>query len=367
MRPSALMIVFTLAGPSAFAQHPSPSPPDATTAATEAEDTHQSPSMQLLGFGDVSFVAPTADEEPSSPAFVLGQLDLFITSRLSERLSVLGEIVFEASDDNTVVADVERLLLRYARSESLIVSAGRYHTAIGYYNTAYHHGSWFETAVGRPFLFEFEDEGGVLPIHNVGLSVTGRIPSGGLGLHYVAEIGNGRASHSEHAEAVQIVNDENDRKAVNLALLLRPDSVSGLQVGVSGYFDRLEPREAPTPSISQTILAVHAVFQNSKVEWLSEALVLRHAPRGRATTNTPGFYAQAARKIGRWRPYLRYQYVSAPAGDLVISQLGRQHGPSLGVRYDLGDFAALKAQYDRLNVRGRDARDTFTVQAAFTF
>jgi hypothetical protein len=43
-----------------------------------------------------------------------------------------------------------------------------------------------QTAVGRPFIFAFEDEGGILPIYNVGLSAAGRVPSGGLNLQYVA-------------------------------------------------------------------------------------------------------------------------------------------------------------------------------------
>ena len=96
---------------------------------------------------------------------------------------------------------------------------GRYHTSIGYYNTAYHHGKWFQTAVGRPFLFRFEDEGGILPIHNVGVSVQGRIPSGKLGLNYVAEMGNGRTSRSLDLSPVQNVVSEKNGKSINLALI----------------------------------------------------------------------------------------------------------------------------------------------------
>jgi hypothetical protein len=50
------------------------------------------------------------------------------------------------------------------------VVVGRFHSAIGYSNTAYHHGTWLQTTTGRPLLFQFEDQGGILPIHNVRLT-----------------------------------------------------------------------------------------------------------------------------------------------------------------------------------------------------
>src|ERR1700693_1282608 len=46
---------------------------------------------------------------------------------------------------------------------------------------------------GRCF-FKLRIGAGILPIHNVGVEAFGRIPSGRWGLHYVAEVGNGRAS-----------------------------------------------------------------------------------------------------------------------------------------------------------------------------
>ena len=173
-------------------------------------------------------------------SFLLGQLDLFITSRLSEKFSVLSELILEAGQDNAFTFEVHRLLLKYSMNDYFNLSAGRYHTSIGYYNTAYHHGSFFQTTVNRPFLFAFESRGGILPLHNVGLSATGRIPNAPFGLHYVAEIGNGRAARPG-ARPVQSVVDENNGKSFNLALYSRPSQIPGLQTGFSVYHDNLTP------------------------------------------------------------------------------------------------------------------------------
>src|SRR6185503_11404494 len=158
-------------------------------------------------------------------------------SNLADNFSILSELVFKAGNDNRYVINAERLLLRYAPNPYLTLGVGRYHTAIGYYNTAYHHGSWFETAVTRPTIFAYR--GGLIPIHDVGVMASGRIPSGSAGLHYVFELGNGQSSQSAAAEPTQNLVDENDGKAVNVGIFARPEILSGLQVGFSTHRDRL--------------------------------------------------------------------------------------------------------------------------------
>lgn len=88
---------------------------------------------------------------------------------------MLSELTFESGDDNNIGVDLERALLIYSPNDRLQLGVGRAHTSIGYYNTAYHHGNWFETAAVRPFLFRYEDDGGILPVHNVGLTATQRL------------------------------------------------------------------------------------------------------------------------------------------------------------------------------------------------
>ena len=334
--------------------------------------------LRIRGYSDVTFHAndhihdsPQCQAYTCFPSsFTLGQVNLFITSDLSERFKFLSEIVFESDENNNFGVDVERILLQYSQSDFLNISAGRYHTAIGYYNTAYHHSTWFQTTTGRPFLFEFEDKGGPLPIHNVGVSVSGRIPSGALGLHYVAEVGNGRASNSyvpplgQTANAVQSYVDENSHKAFNVALFARPDSVRGLQVGFSAYRDVLKPATVP---IGETILAAHAVFIQPNFELLNEALVIRHTPEGGRVFDTLGWYTQVSKRFGSYRPYFRYQYLNASNSEPLFPDIRLRAGPSVGVRFDPTDFVALKFQYDYTSLRAQQGMNGLALQAGFTF
>ena len=358
--------------PAPSTQEPEPGQPDSVM--TDRMDLSKT-LLNIRGFGDVSFHDDSQKGVASS--FALGQLDLFVTSDISDKYRFLSEIVFEGGPDNiygTTVGpensfgvDVERYLLQYSHNDYLNISVGRGHTAIGYYNTAYHHSTWMQTATARPFLFEFEDRGGILPVHTVGVSANGMIPSKSLGLHYVAELGNGRESRiAIGSEPVQNVIDDTDHKAYNLALFARPDALRGFQAGFSFYRDVLVP--AASPKIGESILAAHAIFIRPKFEWLSEALLDRHAPVGTSIVfNTPGFYSQISRQFGSYRPYFRYEYLNVAHNEPVFPDVALRHGPIFGLRYDATESVALKFQYNYTFLRNQQAVSGLTAQVGFTF
>jgi hypothetical protein len=340
--------------------------------------------LHIRGYADVGFFAtPGADNTPGSHStFALGQFNLFMTSRISPRAGVLAELVVEPDPSNGVGVDLERLLFNYSVSDSLNFSLGRYHSSIGYYNTAFHHSAWMQTTVDRPFLFDFEDDGGILPIHNVGLSVTGALPSRRLGLHYVVEVGNGRTSRSRLDEAVQNRIDENNRKSVNIGFFVQPERWQGLQAGVSYYVDRLTPDPgtlfqnpaspfplsvAAEPRIDERILAAHLVYQTGHFEFLNEVLMIGHDLNGYRNFHTPGFYSQISRRWGQARPYFRYQYVNANPYEPVFGDVGLRQGPTAGLRFDISESSAFKAEYDRIMLRGYNATNAMATQVSFAF
>jgi hypothetical protein len=342
---------------------PAPAP---QAAAGEMHMGNEAPRLQIKGFSDIRYVASSLPGSTNS--FALGQFNLFITSKLSDRFSVLAEVVTEADTaTNQFGIELERLLLNYHQSDLFNMGVGRYHSAIGFYNTAYHHSSWLQTTVDRPFLFEFEDGGGVLPIHNVGITMNGAIPSGSLGLHYVAEIGNGRATRTQFGQnPVQNVTDENNGKSFNFALFARPEGVRGLQFGASGYHDNLTPLTGP--NVDEVILSAHAVYQSAKFEFMNEAILLHHTPsNGTPSVNAPGFYSQISRGWGKYRPYFRYEYLNVPDRDLIFPDVHRMNGPLFGLRYDWGEYAAFKIQYQRTMRRLEPDYNILTLQTSFAF
>jgi hypothetical protein len=327
--------------------------------------------LKLNVFGDVGY--ETRDLKPSTNTFEIGSLDLFMTAHLSEKVSALAEVLFIAADDNSILPDVERLLLQYRRNDYFTAAIGRYHTSIGYYNTAFHQGAWFQTAVDRPFMYAFDDNGGFLPLQEVGVTTSGIIPSGKLGLSYVAEVGNGR-NHLLGGEPAQNAQDTNNGKSVNIALSAHPTWLNGVEMGFSIYHDYLTFSD--NVNHSELISTVHFVYLNSTYEFLNEAMLVRHVGSSTGAPgvfHTPAFYTQFSRRFRSYRPYFRYEYINAGVNEPIYGDptdgplVGRRNGPSLGLRYDFTEHTAFKLQYDRAQRRGVPSSNGLDTQFAFTF
>jgi hypothetical protein len=146
-------------------------------------------------FGDIDYQAThDGGSDSTTNSFSAPRLELFLTSTQG-KLAFLAETMFEVGEANGLGVDIERIEVGYLFSDLFRLRVGRFHTAIGYYNDAYHHGRYFQMTVDRPTMVRFEDEGGLLPAHSVGVHVDGRFELGGAGsLRYDAEISNGRGS-----------------------------------------------------------------------------------------------------------------------------------------------------------------------------
>jgi type II secretory pathway pseudopilin PulG len=334
--------------------------------------------IRFQGFGSVTYKASDANPSeqgaslgfrPGSPGnFAVGDVDLFLTSQLSNRTSVLGEVVFSEQNSGEFETDVERLLLKYNPSDYLKMSFGRFHTATSYYNTVFHHGLWLQTAADRPLVVEFSDHGGLLPSQAIGASVTGRIPSGPLGLNYILEYGSAATIRPQITTPDAPEIDENNGNEITGGLFLKPDFLPGLDVGGSFYHDRINP-DSDNLHIGQSVASAHAVYTTPRFEFLNEAFLIQHKIRETGQTfNTPAFYSLISQQFaGKWRPYFRYQYVNASAASPLFADVSFRHGPSAGMRYDFNDYVAMKLQFDHTIRRGLTSFNDVLAQMAFRF
>jgi hypothetical protein len=314
-------------------------------------------------FGDVRFTGSDLKETKNS--FQVNDLDFLFTGRLSDKITALSEITFELGEGGLTKTSARRALLQYVPSDRFKISAGQFQTAIGYYNTAYYHARWLATTADRPLLFQPSDEGGVLPTSLVGVTATGSIPSGALGLSYLAEVGTSDLHRTSLGEGNVI--EENKSNAFNLGLLSRPTALHGLQTGFSYYKANMSP--TGIPGMRQTVMAAHIVYQTPRFEFLNEALDIRQSLNdgsGRVF-HTPGAYSQISRQFHSIRPYFRYEYLRAADDNPLFSDVGRRNGPLVGLRYDFSEYAAFKAEYQRTDRNKQPSVNTGTVQVDFTF
>jgi len=355
---------------------------DASAAASQLPavpdlDSHGFHGIRWRGFGEVNYkVLDQRTPElgmfgfvPGSAGnFFTGDFDLLLTSAITDKASVLSEIVIGEEDAQSFNVDLERLLFKYDYNDHLKASFGRYHTGIGYYNTAFHSGKWLQTAADRPLIMEYADHGGLLPTQAIGVSVTGWIPSGSLGLNYLIEYGSSDTIRPELDEPQDAPEDENNGNSINFGLFARPDWAPGLQIGGSVYHDRISDfQRGPTVRLGQTIVNAHLVYTAHNVEFLNEGYLVRHAyEQDGPTYNMPAFYSQFSRQFGRISPYFRYQYINANPGS-IFDDVKLRHGPSFGARYDFNANVGFKAQLDHTLRKNLPDLNGLHLQLVFAF
>jgi hypothetical protein len=328
------------------------------------------PNLQIHGFGDVDFSATNQKGSTSNSGFSMGQFVLHFASALSGKVSYFGEVSFTAQPTTYEVA-VERSIIRYDYNDYFKLSFGKYHTPIGYWNTAFHHGAWLQTTISRPEMVKFG--GSLIPIHFVGAQAEGNLPSGGLGLGYSLGLGNGRGSAFSKAGDS---GDINNNRAWVANLFARPTRLYGLQVGGSFYRDKLSTM--PGANFDEWIAAGDVVWTKEHPEILAEYANVHHRSLATSQTfNTTSYYVQLAYRLpweaDKWKPYYRFEYIHRPGVEPVWDfsnpfSVVDLVGSTVGVRYDITNFAAFKGEYrtGRHGVNEPKVNGAF-FQTAFTF
>ena len=336
---------------------------------TAPESTETYPNLHFRGFADVDFSATNIKGQPSG--FNLGQFVLHMSSPLSKKVSVFGELSFTARS-NQYSVEVERSIVRYDANDYFKLSFGKYHTPVNYWNTAFHHGAWLQTTISRPEMIQFG--GRFLPVHFVGLEAEGAIPSGSLGLNYNFGIGNGRQTLSLLGRDGD-AGDVNGNRAIVAELFSRPAHLFGLQVGASFYKDEVTP-DAGTAAVAagpyrEWIASGHIVWSRETPEFITEFSNVHHTniASGR-DWNSQGVYTQLAYRLPgvarAWKPYYRYEYIHVPATEPVLL-VPNLSGHTAGVRYDITDYAAFKLEYRSARRSPTLRTDGVFLQTSFTF
>ena len=334
------------------------------------------PPINLMFFGHLEAEYEEERSEGSSSTgtvFSLEVLDILATTALSEQFSVLAETVIEGQDENDFELEVERLLLKWRHSDALSIELGRFLTSIGHWNTKYHHGEWLQTSIDRPDVLSFEDDGGMLPMHTVGLSMKGAFHGSAGSIDYAVELSNGRAPV---ADQTQVKEDANDQKALNLALGIEPASIPGLRFGGGVYLDDIPRNSDPAegvlhPSLEEKIVNGYVVYERGGWEAMAEIFDIEHDD-GASTVDSDGWYAQLGYNAGLWTPYVRIDQAHRDDQDLYWEEAEDTHATAFGVRCDVNEWAALTLQYEHAKIDmppgdPNETTRTIVLQATFVF
>ncbi len=346
-----MLLAFAIAGQGALAQE---------VYTTAGGGVYSRPEFNFIGFADLNYISADGDD---ADGFAIGQAVAHVSAYLDESLSAFGEFTATAKDSEYAF-EVERLIVKYEFSDRYRLSAGRYHTPIGYWNSAFHHGAWLQTPTSRPEVMKFGSK--IVPIHFIGVLLEGNVPSGDLGLEYKAGFGNGR---HENISRGGDAGDINSDKAWMVQLLSKPRHFTGMNIGVNYYSDRISLPAGE--EIDESTFSAYAAWSNESPEVILEYLHSEHelATDSNVSGDVDAWYAQFAWRLpgkhSAWKPYARFERTRVDDTDPLLGAEGLDYdGGILGMRWDFNPHAVLKAEYRNEEFDNAGREDNFRVQLA---
>jgi hypothetical protein len=332
--------------------------------------------LPLHGFADVGWSQVRHPAAGQRSGFAVGSLDFYLTPEIG-KVRTLVEMNVGVEQDGETVIDLERAQIGYSFSDALTLWLGRFHTPFGYWNMAFHHGAQIQTSILRPRFLNFEDDGGVLPVHTTGVWGTGGMRTGAGKLVYHLYAGNG-TTIKDGALDPNAGGDDNGNRVVGFGINHRfSGTLDGVALGLHGLTQTVHAYDATGALQSRTrlrMLGAHAVYDDDGWELIGEAYRLRDSDlsgSGGSHDNTLGYVHLGHAFADRWVPYARWERASLDATDDYFASLatGRSYTRRmLGMRYNADPRAALKLEWNRTHDDGiGHAVDELRMQYAVGF
>lgn len=319
------------------------------SALAQTVDAPPSATPLVHAFAGVGYTAGEARD-----GFWLGEVVTRVDVPLGARWGFLGEAVAEPRVDGLELS-LDRLAVRYRLTDDVVLTAGRFRTAIGYANTAYDRAGWSRPSIAPPAMLS--PGGGLLPTRSVGLRATGPLrvePLEPLRLGWTFALSNGRESEiSLPGDAGTVAGGV----AATFALEARPIALGGARIGASYY--RHRPSDRTVSDVTERVVAGHIVWDDGAPEIIVEVARVTHqrldadlpATRARAGYLHLGYRLPAS--TGSLTPFFRFDRVSVDEGDpFYAGRVAGSRTATFGVRRDLSPAAAVKAELR--TVRGVD-------------
>jgi hypothetical protein len=283
--------------------------------------------------------------------FNSGDFVLFVTSQLNERISVLSEVSFNNSGEESTF-ELQRLMLRYYIKDYFSLRVGRMFTPIGYWNNQFTLGLVLQPTIQRPMAIRPVSDGGVLQYRDNGIQFEGENITNAR-FFYKVLIANGVGYFGS--------NEKRDNH-VATTVQVGAEPVEGLKVLVSGMFDRIEKGKSnPNGSISSLpddgnleLFVASAAYMNpsSKFEFIGELLSQKSKFENVGTFSSYSYYGYAGfRATNALTPYVLYNSSKAgksrTEGDPYFSPIPVKIDLlTVGARYKFNSSFVAKLEYE---------------------
>ncbi|MDF1876531.1 hypothetical protein JHD47_01705 [Sulfurimonas sp. SAG-AH-194-L11] len=309
-------------------------------------------SIPIHGFFDINTDYTGADKKVK---FTTGSLDFYFTKNLSDRIYILIDLVFETTGDSFIV-DLERLKIMYDVNEYLTITSGKFHTPYGYWNTGFHHGLQIQTSILRPKFIAFEDRGGILPSHSVGMMSEGSVGDFDYNFYVTAGM-HIQETNDNNITAGQIsTSDGQSQDGNTLVGATCAYNFDTIKVGLHTFTQTVNTLNNQSSDVNMG--GGFLVIEENNLEFYSEAYIFVNHNNTNTSTDeylfSEAYYAQIAYDFDGIKPYIRVEYTHYNEKDVYFtSQVATAGGSynrfALGLNYSLAEDANIKIAVVRHN------------------
>jgi len=270
-------------------------------------------------------------------------------------------------------AELARLQWGWRLAPQTTAWVGRFHNPQGYWNTQYHHGAYLQTSISRPGIEQFDDMGGVIPSHFIGVQLDSTQPAGNEGsLRYEFGLGVSGELDEKGLESPLLVGPQGSAKTTaSLRLAYMPSEAELDTFGVFLGQNRIPAKELDFREVRQTVAGIFANMYIKDLRLTGAVFFMRDELED-GTAGAGGFanaYLQAEYQLNPvWTPYVRAEGSHGDADDPYLMQFHDfvRARRLLGLRRDFGRKQALKVEYARSRIE-TDRYNDLAVQWSMVF
>jgi hypothetical protein len=307
--------------------------------------------IPVHGFLDVGAGWSSSADPVRLRGFNAGSLDLYLTPQIGSRVKSLIELVVEFDEDGKSSIDMERGQIGYTFSDELTLWGGRFHTPFGLWNTSFHHGANLQPSISRPTFVEFEDRGGLIPAHSVGLWANGKAELDAGKITYDLFLANGPSIRGRTL-TLDPFTDDNHEKMSGFNLGFRPSGPrGGLSLGLHGFRSSTGTYSADgTLRHTTRLRALGGYLGYDARDWEVIGEYYRFndvADDGGGGRTSHAGFLHLGRTFGAFTPFLRYERASIDPADDYFRSLQRGRSSThlvLGARYAFDANSSLKLE-----------------------
>lgn len=326
----------------------------------------QKPVTQFNGFGHLEYSLDYLDHADSY--FSVGEHDFFISSKLKEKISFLGEYVirFNGNSATSYLPSIERTFVKFNYYKNHNIIAGKVHSPVNYWNDVYHHGRLFFPTIDRPISFSY-----LVPLHTLGIQFQGQ-NLGESNFGYDILLGNGISSSDFF--------DDNVNPSLTAAFHFKP--VDGMRIGASYYYDFLENNKsgihsghsAPkthytgklyTGAVNYHLMSLSYAYFGNDFEMLNEFSYNATDTDTLGVANNYSNFLYAGLRIKEKHvPYILADYMKISSNDLHTYPY-EFHKYAIGYKYEFSHLLNVKTQLEYVKFMKDHTTHTMTSKYGF--